>query len=66
MKRPALQNKRIGVLRMAFRDFEKRAPVLKSAPYTEFFVGWSGPDGCPLLRLNESLLNYMDREILAR
>ena len=33
MKRPALQNKRVGVLRMAYRarkvfgSFEKRAPV---------------------------------------
>ena len=26
MKRPALQNKRVGVLRMAFRDFRETGP----------------------------------------
>jgi len=39
MKRPALQNKRLGVLRMAFRaqkvfgTFEQRAPERDSNPY---------------------------------
>ena len=39
MKRPALQNKRVGVLRMAFRaqkvvgTFEQRAPERDSNPY---------------------------------
>ena len=45
MKRPALQNKRVGVLRMAFRagkvfgTFEKRAPERNSGP-VDLFV-WS-------------------------
>ncbi|XP_015774341.1 PREDICTED: transformation/transcription domain-associated protein-like [Acropora digitifera] len=38
--------------------------LLKTALRPDVWPGWSGPDGCPLLRLNESLLNYMDRENL--
>ena len=28
IKRPALQNKRVGVLRMAFRDFRETGPIM--------------------------------------